>query len=113
MSDLDGVLRDCPLDETVLLIEGKPAKEHERARALGLRGTRCAGSAARLRAYLRDEWHPRHAELVALHDRLYGEGECLMAESRGLRLWAMVGFLAVHRLVGGTGDAPAGTGTAT
>lgn len=84
VSDLDGVLRDCPLDETVLLIEGKPAKEHERARALGLRGARCAGSAARLRAYLRDEWHPRHAELVALHDRLYAEGERLMAESRAL-----------------------------
>jgi hypothetical protein len=79
---LDGVLRDNPLDETALLIKGKPAKEHELRRALGLRSARCAGSAARLRAYLRDDWHPRHAELVALHGRLEEVEARLFAESR-------------------------------
>ncbi|SFV12779.1 MULTISPECIES: hypothetical protein [unclassified Methylobacterium] len=80
---LDGVLRDNPLDEKGLLIDGQPPKEHEHARALGRRAARCAGSAARLRAYLRADWHPRHSELVALHGRLSAEGDRLMRESRG------------------------------
>lgn len=82
---LDGVLRDNPFDETALLIDGQPAKPHELRRALGLRSARFAGSAARLRAFLRDDWHPRHAELVALHGRLEEAEERLFAESRGLQ----------------------------
>ncbi|MGE8129101.1 hypothetical protein ACQKQD_19200 [Methylobacterium sp. NPDC080182] len=81
---LDGVLRDNPIDETALLIEGKPAKEHELRRALGLRSARFAGSAARLRAYLRDDWHPRHGELVDLHRRLSEAEARLFAESRAI-----------------------------
>lgn len=85
VADLDGVLARCPLDEKGLLIDGQPAKLHERARALARRAARCDGSAARLRAYLRADWHPRHAELVALHARLDAEGDRLMAESRRLQ----------------------------
>jgi hypothetical protein len=85
VADLDGVLARNPLDETELLIDLQPAKPHERARALARRAARCDGSAARLRAYLRADWHPRHAELVALHARLDAEGDRLMAESRRLQ----------------------------
>ncbi|CAO4165256.1 MULTISPECIES: hypothetical protein [Methylobacteriaceae] len=81
---LDGVLRDNPLDETTLMIDLQPAKEHERGRALGRRSARCGGSAARLQAYLRDDWHPRHAELVALHARLIEAEDRLRTESRAL-----------------------------
>jgi hypothetical protein len=84
VADFDGVLARNPLDETTLMLGLQPAKPHERSEALGRRGARCAGSAARLRAYLRDYEHPRHGELVGLHDRLYAEGKRLMAESRGL-----------------------------
>ncbi|ACB27152.1 hypothetical protein [Methylobacterium radiotolerans] len=84
VADLDGVIARNPLDDTALEIDGQPAKAHERPRALGLRAARCGGAAARLRAYLHDREHPRHAELVDLHDRLYAEGKRLMAESRGL-----------------------------
>ncbi|SDM90710.1 hypothetical protein SAMN05216360_104215 [Methylobacterium phyllostachyos] len=84
VADLDAVIASNPLGETVLMIGLQPAKPHERSEALGRRGARCAGSAARLRAYLRDYEHPRHAELVDLHDRLYAEGRRLMDESRGL-----------------------------
>ncbi|KNY20339.1 hypothetical protein [Methylobacterium sp. ARG-1] len=84
VADLDGVLASNPLDETDLKIGLQPAKPHEVLEALGRRGARCAGSAARLRAYLSDFEHPRHAELAALHDRLYAEGKRLMAESRAI-----------------------------
>ena len=76
------MLQHNPLDETALRIKGKPAKEHELRRALGLRSARCSGAAARLRAYLRDDWHPRHAELVALYERLEDAEVRLFAESR-------------------------------
>lgn len=82
---LDGVLARCPLDETDLRIGLAVAKEAERAKALGLRGARCAGSAARLRAYLRDDWHPRHTELAALHARLIEAEASLFAEERALK----------------------------
>ena len=84
VADLDGVLARNPLDDTALEIDGQPAKAHERPRALGLRAARCGGAAARLRAYLRDDWHPRHGELVELHGRLIAEEERLFAESRAL-----------------------------
>ncbi|GJD79573.1 hypothetical protein GCM10007886_33530 [Methylobacterium gregans] len=84
VEDLDAVLARCPLDETVLMIDLQPAKEGERGRALGRRSARCGGSAARLRAYLRDDWHPRHGELVALHDRLIDAEARLRTESRAL-----------------------------
>ena len=81
---LDGVLAHNPLDETMLMIDLQPAKEHERGRALGRRSARCGGSTARLKAYLRDDWHPRHGELVALHGRLIEAEDRLRTESRAL-----------------------------
>jgi len=84
VADLDGVIARNPLDETTLMLGLSPAKEHERPSALARRAARCDGSAARLRAYLRADWHPRHAELVDLHARLDAEGDRLMTESRRL-----------------------------
>ncbi|MFF8801255.1 MULTISPECIES: hypothetical protein [unclassified Methylobacterium] len=81
---LDGVLARCPLDAGELMIDMQPAKDHERGRALGLLSARCGGAAARLKAYLRDDWHPRHTELAALHGRhIEAEGR-LRTESRAL-----------------------------
>jgi hypothetical protein len=82
---IDGVLARCPLDETVLMLDLQPAREHERGIALGRRSARCGGSAARLRAYLRDDWHPRHAELAALHGRLIEAEDRLSKEFRALQ----------------------------
>lgn len=82
---IDGVLARCPLDETVLMLDLQPAREHERGIALGRRSARCGGSAARLRAYLRDHWHPRHGELVALHGRLIEAEDRYRAEFRALQ----------------------------
>lgn len=93
VADLDGVLARCPLDDTALLIDGQPAKPHELRRALGLRSARCSGAAARLRAYLRDDWHPRHAELVDLHRRLSEAEARLFAESRAGSAKGHGGFL--------------------
>ncbi|WP_345821609.1 hypothetical protein ABC766_07090 [Methylobacterium fujisawaense] len=84
VADLDGVLARCPLDAGPVLIDGREPKHHEMAEAVGRRAARCGGAAARLRAYLRDDWHPRHAELVALHERLAEAEKRLFAESRGL-----------------------------
>ncbi|AWV14878.1 hypothetical protein A3862_04635 [Methylobacterium sp. XJLW] len=84
VADLDAVIARNPLEAGPVLIEGREPKHHERAEALGRRGARCGGAAARLRAYLRDDWHPRHAELVALHGRLTEAEVRLFAESRAI-----------------------------
>ncbi|SEP04748.1 hypothetical protein SAMN02799625_04539 [Methylobacterium sp. UNC300MFChir4.1] len=84
VADLDAVIARNPLDAGPMLIDGREPKHHERSAALGLRAARCGGAAARLRAYLLDREHPRHAELVDLHGRLSAEEKRLFAESRGL-----------------------------